>query len=619
MGKQGIRSLAAVTLALVCAWSAAPAHAGSEEEAQRQAGFARDELREGHYDRALKSAESALRLHPALYEALVLKALAYEGLGDLDLARSLLLAYQEMTGLSALPEDAARARERIDAALTGQQAERVGRRQGRVATVDSDGATRVEVAPLDLDPEPYRARSQLALKGGQCSAALAAAVELTRADQSKPDGHRLLGDAYRCSQAFRPAVLAYRRYLELGGADPNVRDLLDQLASSLATVEVHIAVDDPDVVPRVQVELDGERIDPTSRDRTSARFEDLGTAQAGQLVVAGRGLLAEVVELEPLGAGETRQVEVTPAVVGLGTVALGPFDSKTTTVTVHTPDEAVELVPGAVRVITAGDFEVGVETELGGVRIPLHVAAGGQTSFEPSRHLPAGLTLAGLPAGSEVLVFVENPSGATVERTLRIPQERGQIDVGSGLRLAPETQVDSLFGGKGGVFVSHPNLGERNLEVVLENGAWTGVQFDAAAMPGAAPIGQAWETWRQGSDVRKKELRGASGAFAVISGVLLGGGAALVGLSQYAANQRIKPQLLCDAWTAHDGSYAGPACDEAGAIRRQQEALLVAGSAAVGVGLAGVTVSVVFGVNSRKAGDRAGAWDPWDIEAGTQE
>ena len=617
MGRQAIRSLlVAVTLALVCAWSAAPAHAGSEEEAQRQADFARDELREGHYDRALKSAESALRLHPALYEALVLKALAYEGLGDLELARSLLLAYQEMSGLSELPEDAARARERIDAALVGQQEERVGRRQGRVATAETKAATRVEVAPLDLDldPEPYRARSQLALKSGKCSAALAAAVELTRADQSKPDGHRLLGDAYRCSQAFRPAVLAYRRYLELGGADPNVRDLLDQLASSLATVEVHIAVDDPDVVPRVQVELDGERIDPTSRDRTSARFEDLGTAQAGQLVVAGRGLLAEVVELEPLGAGETRQVEVTPAVVGLGTVALGPFDSKTTTVTVHTPDEAVELGPGATRLITAGDFDVGIETELGGVRIPLHVEAGGRTSFEPSRHLPTGLTLAGLPAGAEVLVFVENPSGATVERTLRIPPERGQIDVHSGLRLVPETQVDSLIGGKGGVFVSHRSLGERNLEVVLENGAWTGVQFEAAGMPGAAPIGQAWETWRQGSDLRKKELQGASGALAVISGVLLGGGAALVGLSQYAANQRIKPQLLCDAWTAHDGSYAGPACDEAGAIRRQQEALLVAGSAAVGVGLAGVSVSVVFGAKAGKAGDGEGAWDPWDIE-----
>ena len=37
---------------------------------------------------------------------------------------------------------------------------------------------------------------------------------------------------------------------------------------------------------------------------------------------------------------------------------------------------------------------------------------------------------------------------------------------------------------------------------------------------------------------------------------------------------------------------------------------------AVGVGLAGVSVSVAFGAKAGKAGDSAGEWDPWDIERG---
>ena len=620
MGSQATRwAIAGLALLLLCGAPSGSALAGAPDEAERQADFARDELREGRYDRALKSAESALRLDPSRYEALVLKALAYEGLGDLDLARSLLLAYGEVSGVAELPEDVASALQRIEAALLGRRQERTERRQGRVTIGGQQETPPVEAAPLELDPGPYRERSQLALRGGQCSAALAAAVELSRAAPSEPDGHRLLGDAHRCMQAHRPAALAYRRYLELGGSDPNVADLLDQIQGSLATLDVSLVVQDPDVVPLVQIELDGERIDPTRRDRATARFDDLGTGRPATVVVAGRGLLAEVVELEPLRSGETRSVEVAPAVVGLGTVALGSFDPKTTTVTVYTADEAVALQPGGERVVTAGDLEIGVQTAVGAVRIPLHVEAGGRAELEPSRHLPAGLTLAGLPAGAEVLIFVENPSGAAVERTLLIPPERGRIDVVSGLRLVPETQVDSLFGGRGGVFVSHPQLGERNLEVVLENGAWTGVQFDAAGMPGAAPIGQAWETWRRGGQAQATELRGASRALAVVSGVLLGGGAAALGLAQYAANRRIEPELLCKTWSAHDGAYDGAACAEALAVRRQHEELLGVGSAAIGVGLAGVSVSVVFGVKAKRTGDGTGAWDPWAAEGASDD
>ena len=43
---------------------------------------------------------------------------------------------------------------------------------------------------------------------------------------------------------------------------------------------------------------------------------------------------------------------------------------------------------------------------------------------------------------------------------------------------------------------------------------------------------------------------------------------------------------------------------------------LAARIVAVGVGLAGASVSVAFGAKAGKAGDSAGEWDPWDIERG---
>lgn len=62
------------------------AFAGGPTEADRQIEFSHTELSQGEYDRARLSAESALRLDPARYDAILLKARAYEGLGNLQLA-----------------------------------------------------------------------------------------------------------------------------------------------------------------------------------------------------------------------------------------------------------------------------------------------------------------------------------------------------------------------------------------------------------------------------------------------------------------------------------------------------------------------------------------------------
>ena len=68
-----LSALLLVTLLLGASFAAT-----AEEEANRQLDFARTELAGGQADRALKSAESALRLCPSCYDAMVVKALAYE-------------------------------------------------------------------------------------------------------------------------------------------------------------------------------------------------------------------------------------------------------------------------------------------------------------------------------------------------------------------------------------------------------------------------------------------------------------------------------------------------------------------------------------------------------------
>ncbi len=98
-------SFALLTALLLLAPTAATAQSRTEMEAKRQLGFARTEVAERNFEKALASADSALRLHPALYEAFVFKALAYEGLGDMTKAEGYLVAYSDLAGsVDSLPE-----------------------------------------------------------------------------------------------------------------------------------------------------------------------------------------------------------------------------------------------------------------------------------------------------------------------------------------------------------------------------------------------------------------------------------------------------------------------------------------------------------------------------------
>lgn len=142
-----------LVIALLLFSSVALAQSRGEEEARRQLEFAKQEVVEGNYEKALSSADSALRLFPALYEAYVYKALAYEGLGKLKMAESFLLTYRELRPGGDADPTAEEALERIQEKL-GKGDEDSGTVDTGTTTTTDAPADRPALAPVNLEGMP---------------------------------------------------------------------------------------------------------------------------------------------------------------------------------------------------------------------------------------------------------------------------------------------------------------------------------------------------------------------------------------------------------------------------------------------------------------------------------
>ncbi len=128
MIRRAIRVLVLVGLVLLAVPTASWADKAADQAA-RQLEFAREELNAGHFDRAVKSAESALRLDPTQYEAIVIKALAFEALGDPQKAEALLIAYLEFSrGFQPDP----RVGDALERLASGDKSKKPGRTGPRV-------------------------------------------------------------------------------------------------------------------------------------------------------------------------------------------------------------------------------------------------------------------------------------------------------------------------------------------------------------------------------------------------------------------------------------------------------------------------------------------------------
>ena len=609
-GRRAAAPVVALLVAALCTALPGPAWAGSEEEAARQLDFARTELANEQPDRALKSAESALRLCPTCYDAMVVKALAYEQLGELRLAESLLLAYVELKGEAAASAEARGHIERLQA-VTNQQQRRLGE-----APSSATSTMEVTVSPVaGLDLDPYRDRVRMALDKGQCQVARSAASELTLAAPTQAEGWRLSGDAARCSGDMREAVRAYRRYVDRDGAEASVLEMIDALAANLATVRVRLELAEGSTVPVVGLDTGQEYLAPFATSDVELLFGDLPVATPMVISLTGRGLQAEYREIEAMGPGEELVVDLAPVWIGLGRVRVSEHEPALCRTTLVTSDDSVGVDPGQEVTITAGEFTARVENDNGALEVPLEVPRDGSVDFAPERHLPASLTVVDLPAGAEVRVFVETPDGEMVEQTTNLSSDGGEIDETTGVRLAPPQKFLSLRGGSGGVFVSHPALGKAPASLVLENGkvnAWT---YPWRSLEGVPRVQVAYEGWQAKVALARRGQQ-RTGALAVVSAVLAGAGAAL--LVGSAVQDGVLAGSRSDGLAATEGGTNEGVLEAAWqsnlAAQQARTGLMIGGSIGLGLGGAGLVVTIVSGGSAKKAMAGVGAWDPEGVQ-----
>jgi len=211
-----------------------PARASTSDsaraEADRQITFARAEVAESRFDRALTSAESALRLCPDCREATLLKALAYDGLGDRKIAVRLLESYK-----AGAPEaDRAKA----DRILAWFEKTPRTRPPGMALSKGFAGIARYAVPSKELDAAPYAERLAAALEEERCAAAAVAAAEWIRASPDDAEAHRRAADAAICTGDARFAARLLARWTALGVDDPDARARLESVAAGAASLTI---------------------------------------------------------------------------------------------------------------------------------------------------------------------------------------------------------------------------------------------------------------------------------------------------------------------------------------------------------------------------------------------
>ena len=561
-----------------------------DSEASRQLEFARVEITEGRFDRALQSAESALRLDPSCYEALVVKALAHEGLGNEDVAEALLVAYLEMVdGLEPLAE----AREALERLRAPDRSSRRSRSRGPIIPQAEEGPEYIEV-------DVFRERVQTSLRRGECALARATAEELLHLLPSGSEGWFLLGEAERCAGRTREAVLAYQRWDELGGEDPDTERLAAELSATLGWLEVEVSGVPEEVVPWVVLRLGDEEL-RASPSGAGFVLRDLPPGASGRLSVAGVGIETLTLEVGPFTAGVPLAVVVEPVFVGTAEFVVAGGLPRTARLELEQPSGPVELREGERREVTAGQVLVAVYSGAGTVRLVRSVGLGERLEFDPGPWVPSELTLIGIPMGSTVVV--ETDQGPV---PVDVPLAPGSVDPETGVLLASPLHVDSLVPGQARLHVQHPTLGETSLDFALRATGANATTLSLDLLPGVAPLAVRYRArLEQEQLLRLGARRRAAVGLGVGGGLLAGGIAALLGALDQGAkaddlrDRHIEVQSICRS--AADCPESDLLTNQREANARSQRALLgLAAGGAAGAGVAfGLTAA--FGGRAQRA------------------
>ena len=578
-------------LFLLAFLAAAPVWAGSkEDQATRQLDFAKAELDAGEWEKAIKSAQSAYRFDASAHHALVIIGRAYEGLGDLEKARSFLETCTTMAAGTSAAREAAEVLVRVQAKID-------------------------EAAPRG---RPGRTKAEPRGKGSladQTAAALAErrcadAAELGRQWTAKKASDALawqqLGEALACLEDSPGAVRAYRRAVEAGATSKTMPLLIKGLEAELASVELLLSW--PEAAPRGEPTLHLTGIDPLPPDVGGATllWRDLPPGASGLVHFGGAGWGS--VDVPTLVAGEVLALEAEAPWAGVGRLTVQDVDMGALRVVALVGGEERLLSSGRAVEVTAGDVTVLVHGPGGTVEQSVKVAADGTTAFDPAPFLR--LLVRSVPTGSTIRLFLESPDGAAIERTLEVPRGLGTMDNDAGVPLAPEVAFSDAIEGSGGIFVLHPRLGEGAAEVVVKRGQANVVEFDWLGMPGTSAVRTQYEFWQADAVGVTSGTNGGVVAAAIISIGLGAAAGALVGVSF--AEEAALPQQherYRNTVLTGDAARTEAAWNDWNDGRVRVEQLRWAGVGLGGGAVVGLGITVVAGATSQ-GGGKVEAWAP---------
>jgi len=430
------------------------------------------------------------------------------------------------------------------------------------------------------------------------------------------EDHKLLGDAARCSNDPREALLSYRSYIELGGQDSTVSRMLPSLSSLLATVSVTVPAMDDRGPPTLSVEM-ADDVATLSLDASGSwSVSDIRTSVPVVLTVQGAGWAASRTPLEALASGEVRTINLALEWVGFGKVAVATFEEDALDAVWLSAGGPVPLASKSSLEVTAGELSFQVVNSMGSQDVRLAVSQGATLQFDPTSWAAAELKISGVPAGSDVRVFVEGHDGTFMEREGHA-DATGETDEESGVIVAPSLVLQSLVGGVGGLFVKHPQLGEGLGQVVLAPGTSNSATFVWQEMPGVPGVRSAWTSWR--------DLRARNEALhkrATISGlaVTVGAGIAsaifwgLAASSSAAAGQARTDTVLAGDRGDLEGMQSG--FDRHQSAMAEELGFAVSGGIAAGLSGVGLGLTLTFDSVGKKRTADQGEWSMVDTPNG---
>jgi len=481
------------------------------------------------------------------------------------------------------------------------------------------------VMPNGASAEPSDARPQALQKlldEGDCAAARTQARAWTSEAADEAAAWRWLGDAERCLGNSRPAIQAYRRYQELVGGDARVEVLIAGLTRMLSILQVSLGTEALPAQAQLILVVGEEHLEPIWDAPRLARFPDLPSGVVLRLELGGPGYRRESMDVGPLGPDSTEAVELGPVWLGFGRLRLSDAEIPGLKVRLALPNDERELSSEESLKVTADEVPLSVQTALGAVTATMRVEPRLEQRFDPGPWLPSVLRVAGLPAGASVRVFVEGPGGTSVSTERVIEPSGGVVDTATGVPVSAPVDFDSLLGGVGGVFVTHPVLGGGVLSVALAPGERNTATFDWSAMAGVPRMKAAYEGWR----LKRSADLALSRTVPVVMGVVAGGtaltalalGLGALASEASAAETRLEAIAEIDSAASQDDidyTRLGTLHD-AQVLALQQGTDLLAGSVLLsGLSVTAAGLTIAFGL--RSAGVRAGLvdWDPSGVSA----